>query len=169
MTNFFFLKCYINYGDDMKKNIIWGILFIIFGFLMGEVIFSNKDVILDSINSKSERYYLLQEGVYSSREILNNNLEKIPHKVVDYQNDKYYVYVGITKDKKVAEKLKKIYKLQGIQVIIKEKALDNEEFSNDVTQFDLLINATNEKEEILTIEEVVLASYDETIKNSSKN
>lgn len=153
----------------MKKNIIWGIIFVIFGFLMGEVIFTNKDVILDSINNRSERYYFLQEGIYSDQEILENNLSKITHKIIDYNNDKFYVYVGITKNKDVADKLQRIYEQQGIQVIQKEKALDNEEFSNDVTQFDLLINATNEKEEILTIEEVVLAGYDELIKNGSKS
>lgn len=153
----------------MKKTITWGIAFVILGFALGEVIFSNKDVILDSINSHSEKYYFLQEGIYSDQEILETNLSKITQKVIDYQNNKFYVYVGITKDKDVANKLQAIYEKQGLKVIQKEKFLDNEEFSNDVTQFDLLINATNESEEILTIEEVVLASYDETIKNSSKN
>ncbi len=153
----------------MKKNITWGVIFIVLGFALGEIIFSNKDVILDSINSHSEKYYFLQEGIYSDKEILETNLSKIAQKVVDYQNDKFYVYVGITKDKNVADKLQTIYAERGIKVIQREKSLDNEEFSNDVTQFDLLIKATNEPEEILTIEEVVLASYDETIKNSSKS
>lgn len=163
------MKCYINYGDYMKKNIFWGIIFILLGFSLGEVIFTNKDVILESINSHSEKYYFLQEGVYSDQEILENNLSQLNQKIIDYKNNKFYVYVGITKNKEVADKLQRIYTNQGIKVIQKVKSLDNEEFSNDVTQFDLLINATNDKEEILTIEEVVLASYDETIKNSSKS
>lgn len=153
----------------MKKNITWGIIFIILGFALGEVIFSNKDVILDSINSHSEKYYFLQEGVYSDQEILENNLSKLNQKVIDYRNEKFYVYVGITKDKDAAIKLQNIYNQEKINVTLKERYLDNEEFSNDVAQFDLLINATNKKEEILTIEEVVLANYDEIIKNSSKS
>lgn len=153
----------------MKKNITWGIIFVILGFTLGEVIFTNKDVILDSINSHSEKYYFIQEGVYTNQEILENNLSSITQKIIDYRNNKFYVYLGITKNKEVADKLKEIYENQGIKVIQKIKSLDNEEFSNDVTQFDLLINATNDKDEILTIEEVVLASYDETIKNSSKS
>lgn len=153
----------------MKKTIIWGITFICLGFLIGDLIFNNRELILESINNRGEPYYFLQEGVYSDKEILENNLNKLGQKIIDYNNDKFYVYVGITKNKEVASKLKKIYEKKGYPVIIKEKYLENEEFSNNVIQFDLLINAANEEEEILTIEEVVLASYDELIKNSSKN
>ena len=42
----------------------------------------------------------------------------------------------------------------------------NEEFNNNVTQFDLLINATTSEKEILTIEKVVLANYEEIIKKN---
>ena len=41
----------------------------------------------------------------------------------------------------------------------------NEEFYNNVTQFDLLINNTNNSNEILTITEVVLANYEEIVKS----
>lgn len=148
----------------MKKLIIWGIVFVAFGFFIGDFIFNNRALILDSINTRGETFYFLQEGVYSDKEILENNLSNIDKKVVDYHNDKFYVYVGITKDKEVAAKLKNIYDKKGIKIIQKEKYLENEEFSNNVTQFDLLINATNTKDEILTIEEVVLANYEEIIK-----
>ena len=121
------------------------------------------------LHSHGESYYFIQEGVYSDKEILDNNLNKIGQKIIDYKNDKFYVYVGITKDKDVANKLQKIYEKKGFHTIQKEKYLENEEFSNNVTQFDLLINATDITDEILTIEEVVLANYDELIKNSSKN
>ena len=136
---------------------------------MGDFIFNNRELILNSINTHGESYYFIQEGVYYDKEILDNNLNKIGQKIIDYKNDKFYVYVGITKDKDVANKLQKIYEKKGFHTIQKEKYLENEEFSNNVTQFDLLINATDITDEILTIEEVVLANYDELIKNSSKN
>ena len=49
---------------------------------------------------------------------------------------------------------------------LKEINLSNEEFFNNVTQFDLLIENSETEEEILTIEEVVLANYEEIIKKS---
>lgn len=114
----------------------------------------------------NETYYFLQEGVYSSKEILEENIKNMSLKVVDTINDKYHVYLGITKDENIAKKLKNIYESEGYQIYIKEITLSNEEFSNNVTQFDLLIENTTSKKEILTIEEVVLANYEEIIKNN---
>ena len=59
----------------------------------------------------------------------------------------------------------KIYEDDGYNIYIKEKYLSNEEFYNNVTQFDLLIKDSNDTSNILTIEEVVLANYEEIIKN----
>jgi len=149
---------------NMKKILFSSLFFIVLGFLLGNIIFSNRTDLLENISPKKETYYFLQEGIYTDKDILEDNLKKIGPKVIDYDKDKFYVYVGITKDKKVADKLQKIYSLKGYSLIQKEKHLSNAEFSNNVAQFDLLINATREEEEILTIEEVVLANYDEIIK-----
>lgn len=147
----------------MKKIIIKGIVFIIIGFYLGHIIFGTKFEIGKKL-SKKESYYFLQQGVYSNIENLKNNSEDIKEKVVDYSNDKYYVYVGITRDKKIAERISKIYKDKGIILHTKEKNINSKEFQSNVEQFDILINSTNENDEILTIEEVVLANYNEIIK-----
>ena len=75
--------------------------------------------------------------------------------------------MGITKNLKVAEKLKQLYENQGYQVYIKEVELKNEEFYNNVTQFDLLLNNDISESEMLTIEEVVLANYEEITRKES--
>lgn len=147
----------------MKKILLKGALFILLGFILGNYIFGTKIKPLQSLYNK-ETYYFLQEGVYSNEDTLKNNLRGITQKVVDYSNEKYYVYLGITKDLEVAEKLKKIYEAKGVKIYQKEKNVTSQEFSNNVEQFDLLIKATNEEDEILTIEEVVLANYDEIFK-----
>ena len=92
------------------------------------------------------------------------NTKDIEVKLINEENDKYYVYLGITKDEENAKKIKEIYTNKGYQLYIKEVSLTNEEFYNNVEQFDLLIKNTNKEEEILTIEEVVLANYEEIIK-----
>ena len=98
---------------------------------------------------------------------MQENTKDLLVKTVDSKNDKQYVYLGITRDEKNAQKLKEIYENKGYQIYIKEQNLSNEEFYNNVTQFDILINSTNKESEILTIEEVVLANYEELIKRKS--
>ena len=87
-------------------------------------------------------------------------------KKIETIDDKYHVYLGITKDYDIALKLKQIYESEGYQIYIKEVTLDNMEFSNNLEQFDLLIENAKNKNEILTIEEVVLANYEEIIQKN---
>ena len=146
----------------MKKILIKGICFIIIGFLIGEIIFGNKKKYFDKLKN-SETYYFLQEGVYQNKDTLENNLKIINEKIIEQEKDKYYVYIGITKDKEVLEKLIKIYKKNGLNIYPKEKNIISEEFSTNVTQFDLLIKESKEESQILTIEKVILSNYEEII------
>ena len=92
----------------LKKTILWGITFIGLGFFIGDLIFNNRELILNSISKRGEPYYFLQEGVYSDKQILENNLTSINVKTIDYNNDKFNDYLGITKKKELAEKKKPI-------------------------------------------------------------
>ena len=96
---------------------------------------------------------------------MEENIQNISPKIIHYDDSKYYVYLGITKDEDNAKKIKKIYSQKGYNIYIKEVKLNNEEFYNNVTQFDLLLNNTNNSNEILKITEVVLANYEETVKS----
>lgn len=148
----------------MKKTITIGLVFLSLGVVLGNFIYSKTKEKLQSTFSEGHTYYFIQEGVYTSKEIMEENIRDINKKVVDYKNNKYYVYLGITKDEEVAKKIKDIYEEDGYQLYIKEANLSSEEFYNNVMQFDMLIKNTKSKEEILTIEEVVLANYEEIIK-----
>ena len=114
---------------------------------------------------KKKNIIFLQEGIYSNEKNMLENTKELDSKLVINENNKYYVYLGITKEEKIAQKIKNIYQNKGYSLYIKEINISNEEFYNNVTQFDLLINNTNKENEILTIEEVVLANYEEIILN----
>ena len=150
----------------MKKMIVYGIISILIGFFLGSLIFTKKELLFKE--KKENKYYFLQEGVYSDKSIIKDSQLSTKPKVIEYLNDKIYIYVGITKDLEVAEKLVSIYENNNIKLSIKEKYNSNEELKNNVEQFDFLINSTKDNDEILKIEEVVLANYEEIIDNSAK-
>ena len=147
----------------MKKTFAVSAIFIVLGLIIGNNIRKFNYNSVKEIVSKNESFYFLQEGVYEKKENLEKNIKNLEQKVVDYQDNKYYVYVGITKNKNIAQKIKKIYAKKGLNLYEKVKTISNEEFTNNVTQFDLLINNSTTDEEILTIEEVVLANYEEIL------
>ncbi len=150
----------------MKKTFLLSIIFVILGAILGIFLKSNYQDKVISAFSEGKIYYFLQEGVYSNQEIMMENTKDLDVKLINEENNKYYVYLGITRDEENAKKIKELYKNKGYQLYIKEINLSNEEFFNNVTQFDLLIKNTEKETEILTIEEVVLANYEEIIKNN---
>ena len=148
----------------MKKTIILSLIFTLLGTLTGLIINTNHNKQIRTFNEE-KKYYFLQEGIYSNEKNMLENTKELDSKLVINENNKYYVYLGITKEEKIAQKIKNIYQNKGYSLYIKEINISNEEFYNNVTQFDLLINNTNKENEILTIEEGVLANYEEIILN----
>lgn len=148
----------------MKKRIFITVTLLSIGVVLGTKIYSAKASI-ENVFAEGQTYYFLQEGIYSSKKIMEENIQNISPKIINYDDSKYYVYLGITKDEDNAKKIKKIYSQKGYNIYIKEVKLNNEEFYNNVTQFDLLLNNTNNSNEILKITEVVLANYEETVKS----
>ncbi len=146
----------------MKKILIKGLIFIVLGFFLGQLIFSDKIELIKRLQ-KGDSYYFLAEGIYNDYDSIQNNIN-INRKLIENKNNKYYVYVGITRDKEVLEKLKEIYKKKNISLYTKEIILSSPEFKTNVEQFDLLIKDTKDYDQILTIEEVVIANYEEIIK-----
>ena len=92
----------------MKKTIIKGIFFIIVGFFIGQILFGEKIELIKRLQ-KGDTYYFLEEGVYNNYNNIQNNLN-ITRRIIENKNNKYHVYIGITRDKEVLEKLKKYIK-----------------------------------------------------------
>ena len=150
----------------MKKTIIGCVIFIGLGFLIGNK-FQERQI--------EEPFYFLREGVYENKNVFEENVSKVilngnevkdfDKKIMEYKNNKIYIYTAITKDINLAKKIQEIYKKQKISLKIEEISLPSEELSTNIKQFDLLMKNTKSEEEILKIQEVVIANYEEIMKN----
>lgn len=115
---------------------------------------------------KEGEIIFLQQGVYTDKKNMEENIKRIDPKVIVEEDDKFYVYVGITKSKKNAEKIKALYEKKGYDIYEKNIAVSNEEFKNNLEQFDLLLNRAEKEEEITPINEVILANYEQILQKS---
>ena len=97
---------------------------------------------------------------------MEDNIKRIDPKIVVEEQDKYYVYVGITKNQKNADKIKELYEKKGYDIYEKKIPISNEEFKNNLEQFDLLLDKTTKEEELISINEVILANYEQTLQKS---
>lgn len=147
----------------MKNKIVFSVLFLVTGLVVGNNLYSKIDPSVLSTFKESNEFFLLQEGIYNDKESMQNQTRDINPKVYEIKDDKYYVYVGITSNKDNAEKLKEIYKKNNIDVYIKNIKIKDKDFINNLNQFDILIESTNNPNEVLTIEEVVLSGFNNKI------
>ena len=109
-------------------------------------------------------YYFLQEGIYDNEDLIEDNISEANKKIIEYKNNKKYVYVGITKDEKIANKIIKMYHNKKKDIYKEEIWISNDGLRINIEQLDLLAKKTSSFEEIQKIEEVALASYEELLK-----
>lgn len=140
----------------MKKIIIKGLIYIIIGYILGNILFKSKIDLIKNITNKETYYFIEEKG---------SNTVKTSIK--GYDN--LYIKKGISRNLETANKIKSILEEQNKKVTIKEKYLTNKEFKETVTQFDNLINETSSHEEILKIEETVIATYEEILRNNTNS
>ena len=152
--------CYLIDGDLMKKTMLLAVIFVVLGAVCGNYLYKKAPDTV-SVFQTNQTFYFLQEGIYSSKDIMQENVGDLMNKLAVLEDNKYYVYVGITMDQNNANKIKKIYENMGYQIYIKKMTLDNEEFASNVSQFDLLVQESDTDEDVLTVEEVVLANYEQ--------
>lgn len=146
----------------MNKKIILSVVFtMLLGIATAKVVYSKT---ISSYDKKSNNtVYFLQLGVYTNKNSMQLDTKSIENKIVTQENDKYYVYVGISKSKKNLEKISKLYKNDGYSLYIKEMSVLNNEFLVNLEQFDKLIESAKTNEEINTINMVILSSYEEIV------
>lgn len=115
----------------MKKLFLTGLTFIVIGYFLGNYIFNIKVNLFDTSNDK---YYFIKSKTTNE-------------------------YLAITKDLEIVERLQIIYKSQGIKSLVLEKEINSTVLASNIKQFDRLVKTATKEQDIITIEEVVLANY----------
>lgn len=156
----------------MKKYIVPIFLALITGLILGRFVlnqyeFEGKIV---SVSSKNKNAYFIQQGVYSSKESMEENVTDFPYYIYSIIDDKYYVYIGITFLEENLEKIKGYYEKKGYITYVKELSVDNEDFITVLEQYDSLLQGSDEEEIIGTVCSQVLSKYEELVlQNDNQN
>ena len=81
------------------------------------------------------------------------------------KDDGIHLYVGITKDKEIASRIKDYYEKKGYSIYIKESILDNQSFLSILGEYDKIIGITGDND-LKGIEEIVISNYKEMVLES---
>lgn len=147
------------------KPLLLGIITGIFLFNLFLKQYTDYDGI--KVSSTLTDVYLLQMGVYSSLENMEENTLKLQNYVYNKDGDLYYVYIGISKNKLAIEKIQKYYKNLGYDTIIKEFSISNKKFIKKLENYDEIILNTDDSTALLEIINDTLISYEEEVISGS--
>ncbi len=132
------------------------LIIILLAFLLADFVYQQYEKSLEP----PPNIYFLQQGVYLDK----NSIKKIDANYITIKEDqKYYTYLGMTTEKENALKIKELYEKRNIPIYIKEKTIENEEFLSSLSQYDILLENTNQLDEIENILETILSTYEESL------
>ena len=155
----------------MKKYFFPILLSIVVGFFTTKFMFDQyKDKEnLELVFNNSDKLFFIQQGVYSSVESIEENLKKFNNYIYTTINNKYYVFIGITKNEEISKKIGEFYKDFGYITYVKEFNVDNQEFINYVENQDMILKETNDKEVIQKLINETITQYNETVVKNDKD
>lgn len=143
----------------MKKNfIIYILIAILLGFVTAEVLYNDYKKNLDETEYNA---YLVQIGSFEKQDSEMNN----DNYLVLEEDGIYNVYAGITTKLSNASKIKDIYASEDIEGYIKPVVIDNVEFMSNLEQFDILLSEVDNKDNIMSINDVIISQYEEIVLN----
>ena len=145
----------------MKKNFwIPLTIAIILGFISAQIVYSTYR---NNLSSSSYNAYLLQIASFENVDSISSDMKNNTDYLIVNENNMYNVYVGITTDLSNANKIKNIYEKKDIEVYIKPTVINNIEFVSNLEQYDLLISEFENEDNLISISDVVLSSYEEIV------
>ena len=145
----------------MKKNFwIPLTIAIVLGFVSAQIVYSTYR---NNLSSSSYNAYLLQIASFENVDSISSDMKNYTDYLIVNENNMYNVYVGITTDLSNANKIKNIYEKKDIEVYIKPTVINNIEFVSNLEQYDLLISEVENEDNLISISDVVLSSYEEIV------
>jgi len=152
----------------MKNRIIIPtILSLMIGSYLGFIIFRQYKTTSESVFSETTIIYFLQQGVYSSKESMENNTKLLSEYIYTLEDNLYRVFVSITTDRSNAEKLKEIYNNKDIDIYIKERTIDDMAFIEKLKQYDEIIKTSTDEDAIMELESQILNEYELVVKENN--
>lgn len=144
------------------KNLYTILLSLIIGFFLSYFIFRQyKDFNGITVYKEGNEYFFLECGIYNSKDEMEKNSINLENYIYRKDGDKYYMYIGITKNKENAKKMTDYYQKNNINVSTKQFYIVNTKLSEAINNLDnILINSNDE----IVINEIInqgLSKYEE--------
>ncbi len=137
---------------------------LICGALLGKFTFDRyENLEVQNVISYDNNVYLLRYGTYKTLDDMSNSITDIDRYIYIQKDDEISAYVAIAKSLDSANKLKKIYDAKKIDVLVVKQKIENDEFIQNLNEYEKLLAATDDENSLLIIEKQILSCYESVV------
>ncbi len=146
----------------MKKTIIGIIIAILAGVLLAKLTFDKYEKVdTKNVISYDDEVYMLKVGSYDSVDEMQRSALDFERYIYIEKEDKVTVYVGIAKTLDNIEKIKKVYDDKNVKTTIENVTINNDEFIQNLNEYEKLLDVTEDANSLLIIENQILSCYED--------
>lgn len=152
----------------MKKYFITFILALTIGFFLSNFFLNQyRDYKGVKVSNIGEELYFIQYGVFSSLQNMEDNTISLENYIYTIEDNMYYVYIGISSDKEVSNKISSYYKKMGYETIEKRYFVSDKNFIEQIKTYDQIIKGVEEETALASLINQVLIKYEEMVIHDS--
>lgn len=145
----------------MKKTIIWIFMALISGGLLGKYTFDKyENVEVKNVISINNDVYMIKYGTYENIDEMTEKVDDVERYIYIEHDNKFDVYLGITASYQTAKRLKQIYDNKGIETEIKSLNIPNDEFIQNLNEYEKLLISASDDSSLLIVEKEILSCYE---------
>lgn len=148
----------------MKKTVMWIFLALLSGALLGKLTFDKYEKLdVRKVISFNDKIYMLKYGTYNSKEEMFDSVTTTERYVYTKKDGKFNAYVGFSVTKKNIEKVRDVYLAKNIKLSIEKGSIDNDEFIQNLNEYEKLLDATDDEKSLLIIQNQILSCYEKMV------
>lgn len=130
------------------------------GTFLGKTTFDRYKKV-DSINviSNNTNVYALRYGKYANLDEMQDDVTHVDRYIYIESKDDVSAYVALATTRDSINKIKKVYKDKNLNLTVSKVNIENEEFIENLNEYEKLLKATDDYKSLLIIENQILSCY----------
>lgn len=154
----------------MKKYLFTVIISLVVGFLLSNFLIRQYDDYKGiTVYKEGEMLYFIEYGVFNDYNEMEASTINLENYIYQINNNKYYVYIGITKSDEVLNKITNYFKSLDYNINTKEFYITNDKFVKEIENLDAVLLLTDDNVVIGEVISQGLNSYEEVVINEVKD
>ena len=141
----------------INKNYSIILLAVLIGVIFANLIFSGYEE--ETVMKSEGNVYLLQYGIYTDKDVLNENIKKLSNYIVYEESNKYYVYLGVFINYENAYKMSELLENEKIYTFIKNDYIGDNDLVDKLKILDKKVTNLKKESEIKEISLKMLDLY----------